>query len=351
MSDDDVPPIPRLEDAEVTRFADLALAGITREYPNKPGHVLAGDADLVSPRTLHPAFHGCFDWHSAVHGHWMLVRLLRLHPDWRARRIEVVEALSANLAAGNIQVEADYFEREHARAFERPYGWAWLLRLAQELRAWDDDRARGWAAHLAPLEARIVELARAWLPTLRGPLRSGQHGDGAFALGFFLDHARATGDEAFEALCIERARTWYMGDRRYPLAYEPSAHDFFSAGLNVADVMRRVLAPDAFAAWLDAFVPTLREGSLGPWAEPVTVRDVTDGHAVHLAGLDLTRAWTMRAIAEVLPTVHPGGARLARLADAHEKEGLGYVFSGDYAGDHWLGSFAVYLVTRAWDGR
>ena len=332
---------------QVTQFARVALAGITREYPNKPGNVMNSAADVASPRAMHPAFYGCFDWHSAVHSHWALVRLLRLHPDWTEARDEVVEALAGNLTAENLAAEAAYFEREHAQAFERTYGWAWLLRLAQELRAWDDDHGRTWAGNLAPLESKIVTLTKGYLPKLRIPIRSGQHVDSAFGVAFFHDYARAVGDAELEAICVERATTWYADDVKYPFGYEPSGHDFFSAGLNVADLMRRVMEPAAFAAWIDVYLPSLPTGELGPWTQPATVEDVTDGHLVHLAGLNLTRAWTMRGIASALPAGHGGRAHLERLAAEHTAGGLGYVFSGDYAGEHWLASFAIYLLTNA----
>ncbi|MDF1702751.1 MAG: DUF2891 domain-containing protein [Planctomycetota bacterium] len=336
-----------LRAAQVTKFARVALAGITREYPNKPGNVMASAADVRSPRAMHPAFYGCFDWHSAVHGHWTLVRLLRLHPTWTEARAEVVKAVGANLTAKNLAAEAAYFDGKYNASFERTYGWAWLLRLAQELRAWDDDLGRAWARNLRPLETRIVALAKAYLPKLRIPIRSGQHTDTAFGLAFFLDYARAVKDTELEALCLERAKHYYTRDTDYPTRYEPSGHDFFSAGLNAADLMRRVLAPEAFATWIEAYLPTLATGALGPWTEPASVEDVTDGHLVHLAGLNLTRAWTMRGIAAALPAKHAGRAHLERLAQAHTEGGLGYVFSGDYAGEHWLGSFAVFLLTDA----
>ncbi|MDA1195592.1 MAG: DUF2891 domain-containing protein [Planctomycetota bacterium] len=337
----------RLTEAQVARFARVALAGITREYPNKPGQVLVGPDSLQSPRALHPAFYGCFDWHSAVHGHWMLVRLLRLYPEWKDGRAEVMAAVGANLTAEHLRTEAAYFDQPFASAFERTYGWAWLLRLAQELRSWEAEPGRAWAQNLRPLEARLVALAKAYLPKLRMPIRSGQHTDSAFALALFLDYARATGDDALAALCVERARTWYGRDVDYPIAYEPSGHDFFSAGLNAADLMRRVLEPAAYRTWLAAYLPGLATGNLSSWAEPATVEDVTDGHLVHLAGLNLTRAWTLRGIASVVPEKDPARARLDALVRSHTVGGLAYVFSGDYAGEHWLASFAIYLLTDA----
>ena len=333
--------------AQVTRRAGLALAGITREYPHQPGGVLGSAASLRAPRAMHPAFYGCFDWHSAVHGHWTLVRLLKLFPAWKEQRREVVEAVGAHLSAANLAAEAAYFGEPENEGFERTYGWAWLLRLAQELRTWDHELGRRWAQHLRPLEDRIVALARSYLPRLHLPVRAGEHRDTAFALAFLLDYARAVGAVALEALCVERARTWYEHDVDYPLHYEPSGHDFFSAGLNEADLMRRVLPRPAYRPWLTRFLPRLLRGDLGPWAEPASVSDPRDGKLVHLVGLNLTRAWTLRGIAYALPADDPGRAYLDALVATHTRAGLSHVCCGHYAGEHWLGSFAVYLQTGA----
>ena len=335
-----------LRPADVEAFARLALRGIVREYPNKPAHLLTSDASLAAPRDLHPVFCGCFDWHSAVHAHWMLVRLLRRHPEAPVAR-EIEALLETQLTAEGLEREAAYFREPAHAAFERTYGWAWLLHLAQELRTWDDPRAARWARHLAPLEREIVRLARAFLPKMTWPLRSGLHIDSAFALGLFLDYARAVGDDALLEIVAERARTWYLGDRDYPVRYEPSGFDFFSPGLNEADLMRRLLPPVGFGAWLDDFFPTLADGSLGHLLEPVEVPDVTDGHLVHLAGLDLTRAWTLRAVARSLPEGDPRGAVLDAAVARHAERGLAYVTSGHYEGEHWLATFAVFLLTDA----
>ena len=195
-----------LTDDQVTRFARVALAGITREYPNKPGNVVSGPEDVLSPRAMHPAFYGCFDWHSAVHGHWTLVRLLKLHPAWIAERDAVITAVGTNLSAENLRVETDYFDAPENRSFERTYGWAWLLRLAQELRTWDHDLGRTWATNLRPLEDRIVELAKAYLPKLTVPVRSGEHRDTAFGLAFMLDYARAVATKSLSG-CAAHVRT------------------------------------------------------------------------------------------------------------------------------------------------
>ncbi len=335
---------PRLTPAQVESFARLALEGIVREYPNKPGEVLGSAADVMPPRAMHPAFYGSFDWHSAVHGHWMLIRLLKLHPG-SAFEAEARALLDAHLSADNLAAEAEYFTPRHNHAFERTYGWAWLLRTALELHDWDDPQGRAWARNLVPLEARILELTKEYLPRLSWPLRMGEHPNTAWALSEFLDYARTKGDAELEQLALERARSYYLEDRAYPVNYEPSGHDFFSPCLLEADLMRRVLDAEAYAAWLEAFLPRLTRGGLGNLAQPVVVSDPTDGKLVHLAGLNLVRAWCQRGIAGALPAQDPRRAILLDAAAAHQRAGLAYVGSGHYEGDHWLASFAVYLLT------
>ena len=329
---------------QAEKFARLALAGIDREYPNKPGEVLRGPQDLQSPRTMHPVFFGCFDWHSSVHGHWMLVRLLRLHPDLGSGA-EIRSRLAAHLSATNLAVEAAYFEPKENQSFERMYGWAWALRLAAELRSWNDPDAKQWARNTAPLEEKIVALTRDYLPRLTYPIRTGVHPDTAFALSQILDYARIVGNRELEQLSIARAREYYLNDRSYPTAYEPSGEDFFSPGLNVADLMRRVLPAEECSTWLDAYLPGLREGKPGAWSTAAQVSDLTDPRIVHLVGLNLTRAWTMQGAASALKADDPRRTLLEKLRDIHAAEGLKYVFSGSYEGEHWLATFAVYLLT------
>lgn len=335
-----------LDGPQASALARLALAGLDREYPNKPGEILRGPEDVLSPRAMHPSFYGCFDWHSSVHGHWLLVRLLRLHPDL-SEAAEIRQRLSVHLAAEPLAREAAYFEVRANRSFERMYGWAWALKLVAELRSWEDPQARVWAANLAPLERVLTGLMRDYLPRLTYPVRTGVHPDTGFALALALDYARVVGDAGLESLIVGRARDFYLQDRAFPAAYEPSGEDFFSSGLNEADLMRRVLGPEDFRRWLDGFVPGLRRGRLGAWAVPAAVSDVTDPKIVHLAGLNLSRAWTLQGIAWAL---EPGGRRRRAVEAsmrAHLEEGLKYVFSGHYEGEHWLGTFAVYQLTGA----
>lgn len=329
----------RLAEKEAGRFVDLALAGLNREFPNKPGNVLRSASDARTPRELTPVFFGHFDWHSSVHGHWTLVRLLRLFPeaDWAGK---VREALDGKLTGDGLKKEAAYLKANPA--FERMYGWAWALRLGIELRALDDEQGRKWAGYYEPVEKVIVANAKSYLPKLEWPIRCGFHPESSFALGQMLDWARATGDGDFESLLIKKARAFYLKDVDYPVRYEPSGNDFFSPGLNEADLMRRVLAPKDYRNWLEGFFP---KSELGNLVTPVKVSDFEDGHLVHLVGLNLNRAWNYRGVAGVLEGDFK--KQYLELADLHEKAGLRDAISGHYEGDHWLGTFAVYLMTGA----
>ncbi|MCF7674583.1 MAG: DUF2891 domain-containing protein [Akkermansiaceae bacterium] len=334
----------KLNESKAAGFVKMALAGIDREYPNKPGEVLRGPEDLQSPGEAHPVFYGHFDWHSSVHGHWMLVRLLRLQPaaPWAA---QVRRTLNQRFTREALEKEAAYFRIKENRSFERMYGWAWALRLARELRTWDDPDAKRWAAAFQPLERELVALTRDYLPKLDWPVRCGFHPETAFALAQIIDWARAAGDHEMENLVLAKARKFYANDRDYPTRYEPSGNDFFSPCLNVADLMRRVLPPAEFRQWLTAYLPALKDGKAGNLLAPVTVSDPSDGHLIHLAGLNLTRSWTMLGVASALTPEDPRRTVLQQAAEAHAKAGLALVASGHYEGEHWLASFAVYLLS------
>lgn len=343
----------QLTDQQVAQFARLALDGIPREYPNKPANVMTGPASVLSPREMHPVFFGCFDWHSSVHGHWMLVRLAKTHGEAPVVS-EIRTLLDEQLTADKLAKEAAYFDEQENHSFERMYGWAWTLRLATELKAWGDsdaenDDARRWAKNLRPLEERIVELTKGYLPRLSHPIRTGVHPDTAFALGQALDYARTVGDQDLAQQIIAYARDKYLADRDYPARYEPSGEDFFSPAWNEADLMRRVLPAKEFAAWLDAFLPGLaaEDSAAATLLTPVAVTDVTDGKLVHLAGLNLSRAWCQQGVLAALRSDDPRRDALERSLAAHTKAGVDYVFSGHYEGEHWLATFAVYLLTEA----
>ena len=333
-----------LDPAVAERFARLALACVGREYPNKIAHVLSGDADVLPPRTLTPAFFGCYDWHSSVHGHWLLARLARLVPG-APFAAEARAALDRNLTAEHLAAEARYLDGPGRASFERPYGLAWLLQLAAELDEWNDPDARRWAAAIRPLEQAARDRLAGWLPKMEHPVRIGEHDQTAFALGLVLDWARRRGDAAMAALVEERARTWYGGDRGCPITWEPSGQDFLSPCLAEADLMRRLLAPAEFAAWLGDFLPGIPRHGEGTWVVPAVVTDPTDPKLAHLDGLNLSRAWMLEGIAAGLPAKDRRRPAIEAAAARHRDAGLAAVTGEHYEGGHWLGSFATYLVT------
>jgi Protein of unknown function (DUF2891) len=332
-------------------FARLALACVRKEYPNKISHVLNSDADVAPPRKLTPAFYGCYDWHSSVHGHWLLVRLVRTFPE-ASFAASAREALRKSLTAENLKQEAAYVGGEGRASFERPYGLAWLLQLCAELREWDDEQAREMAANLRPLKDAAVERLKAWLPKLSHPVRIGEHNQTAFGLGLVLDYARSKGDEAFAKLVTDSAKKFFLADKNCPLSYEPSGEDFLSPCLGEADVMRRVLSSDEFARWLKEFlpqIPALPPQSDRPtvgWLSVVVSSDPSDPKLAHLDGLNLSRAWMLEGIRSALPPDDLRRTALSAAAKEHRRAGLAAVTGKHYEGGHWLGSFAVYLTTE-----
>lgn len=320
----------------VERFAALALACVHQEYPNKLSHVLASAADAAPPRALTPAFYGCYDWHSSVHGHWLLARLARTFPQAKMAG-EARAALTQSLQAEHIAQEVIYLRGAGRASFERPYGLAWLLQLAAELREWDDPLARKLSAQLAPLEDAAAERLKEWLPKLSYPVRSGEHSQSAFALGLIIDSTR---DETLRDLARAAVRRFYLRDRDCPLAYEPSGEDFLSPCIAEADVVRRVLSPDKYKLWLTQFMPG------GMTLMPAIVTDPTDPKLAHLDGLNLSRAWMLDGIASTLPADDPRHCAFRAAANAHGQAGQKAVTGEHYEGGHWLGSFAMYYWTH-----
>ena len=334
--------VPSVE--ETGHYASLALKCATTEFPNKPDHIINDASDMERPREAHPSFYGCFDWHSSVHGHWLMVRALRLHPDLPdAVRLRAV--LDVQLSTEAVAGEIAYLSQPNRAIFERTYGWAWLLKLDQELRGWDDPDAKRWSANLAPLTAQFVGRYETFLPKLTYPLRIGVHQNTAFALAFGLDYARAAGDKKLEDLIVARSKEYFEKDRDYPAAWEPGGEDFFSPALIEADLMRRVLAPPEFARWLSRFLPKLGRGGPKSLMTPAVVTDRTDPRIVHLDGLNLSRAWCLRGIASGLPIIDARRAELETLAKRHLDATLPHVASGAYEGEHWLASFAMLALT------
>jgi hypothetical protein len=320
-----------LDPRAAERFANLALACAHKEYPNKIAHVLNSDKDVAPPRALTPAFYGCYDWHSSVHGHWLLARLARLSPD-APFAANARAALAESITPANIAQEVAYLNRPGQASFERPYGLAWLLQLTGELRETNDPLY----ATIKPLEGAAVERLKTWLPKLSYPVRSGEHSQTAFALGLMLD---STADNDFASLIRTRARAFYGNDRNCPLAYEPSGEDFLSPCLAEADLMRRVLPPGEYAKWLTRFMPKMT-------LTPAIVTDPSDPKLAHLDGLNLSRAWMLEGIASGLPKNDPRVASLLAASKAHADAGLKSVTGEHYEGGHWLGSFATNLITK-----
>ncbi|HSP36020.1 MAG TPA: DUF2891 domain-containing protein [Thermoanaerobaculia bacterium] len=316
------------------RFAGLALACVHKEYPNHISHTLSGDADVKPPRELTPAFYGCYDWHSCVHGHWLLARLARTFPD-AAFVPQARAALREDITPEHIATEVAYLRGAGRASFERPYGLAWLLQLGAELREWNDPMAQELATTLQPLEDAAAERLQVWLPKLTRPIRIGEHDQSAFSFGLILD---STSDPKLADLVRERSRAFFLADRNCPLAYEPSGEDFLSPCIAEADLMRRVLAPPEFASWLTKFLPTID-------VQPAVVTDPSDPKLAHLDGLNLSRAWMLEGIASALPKSDPRIAHLRALAKKHADAGLAAVTGEHYEGGHWLGSFGVYLTT------
>jgi hypothetical protein len=336
---------PTFDEKAAERFAKLALACVGKQYPNKISHVLNSDADVAPPRKLTPAFYGCYDWHSSVHGHWLLVRLLRTFPD-ALFAAQARDALRKSLTAENLKQEAAYLRGEGRASFERPYGLAWLLQLCAELREWDDDQSREMSANLRPLEEAAIERLKTWLPKLSHPVRIGEHDQTAFGLGLMLDYARSTQNDSFARLVEDSARKFFLADGDCPLNYEPSGEDFLSPCLGEADVMRRVLPQAQFAKWLNDFMPQIPTTGNDDWLKPVVSPDPSDPKLAHLDGLNLSRAWMLEGILSALPRDDQRRAALQAAADAHRRAGLAAVTGAHYEGGHWLGSFAVYLTTQ-----
>lgn len=338
--------IPQARAGVVTdRFAGFALACVHKQYPNKISHVLSSGDDVAAPRDLYPAFYGCFDWHSSVHGHWLLTRILKTDPE-SPMRDAIFSALDRSFTAENMAGELAYYNGPDRGSFERPYGIAWYLQLVAELHESDDAKLAEYRKILAPLEQAIVSEVMDWLPKLAYPIRLGTHNQSAFAFGLMLDYARTVGNGELEAALLAKSREFHLGDRNCPLAYEPSGEDFLSPCLMEADLMRRVLPQAEFADWLSSFLPQIPSNGSADWLTPGVVRDASDGKLVHLDGVNLSRAWALEGVAAALPD---GDARIGALlaaANVHKATGIAAVSDEHYSGSHWLASFATYLETQ-----
>lgn len=329
--------IPSLHLDEANRLAELHINCIQKEYPNKLNQTRGSSDDLHPPKVLHPAFFGCFDWHSSVHGHWSLVSLLKQFPELEQKEI-MEQMLLQNLSHENIQDEVAYFHGEHNRSFERTYGWAWLLKLAEELHTWDAPLARTLESNLQPLTNLIVEKYLEFLPKLNYPLRVGEHPNTAFGLSFAYDYASTLAHDQLKSLIEERSKYFYATDVGCPLSYEPSGFDFLSPCLEEAALMKRVLPKEEFQRWLSDFLPSLKDPNFR--LETGKVSDRSDGKLVHLDGVNFSRAWSLYEIAKDLPEY----AHLKNIANQHINYSLPNIVGDSYEGGHWLGSFAIFAL-------
>ncbi len=329
--------IPVLNRVEANRLAELPLHCMDTEYPNKLNQTIVAASDLKTPTELHPAFYGCFDWHSAVHGHWSLVSLLKQFPDLE-HHVEIEQKLLKNISKENIEQELLYFEGKHNTSFERTYGWAWLLKLAEELHTWDNPTARALETNLQPLTTLIISKYLEFLPKLNYPIRVGEHPNTAFGLSFAYDYAVAVNHAELKAMIEKRSKDFYVNDKGCPLAWEPSGFDFLSPCLEEAALMKRVLSIAEFKTWFQNFLPQLKESTFDLAVGEVS--DRTDGKLVHLDGVNFSRAWSLNYIAKGLPEY----AHLKNIANQHINNSLPSIVGDSYEGGHWLGSFAIYAL-------
>lgn len=333
-------PTHKLNKKQAYRLSNMALHCMQQEYPYKLGQVLAGDEDLLSPQDLHPAFYGCYDWHSAVHGHWLLVRMLKEHPNL-SNRDTIVSKLGENITAANILKELEYFNRKTEKSFERTYGWAWLLKLSQELETWDHPEGKKMASALKPLSDFIVDKYKDFIPRLVYPIRIGEHSNTGFGLAFAHDYARHNNLKGLQDIIDTKSKQFYQNDENCPISWEPGGFDFLSPCLEEVDIMRRVLPKEEFLPWLKSFLPQLSDPSFS--LEVAKVSDRSDAKLVHLDGVNFSRAWVLYGIA----AQYDEYKHLAKVADQHIGQSINLIDDGEYSGTHWLGSFAVYALTQA----
>jgi hypothetical protein len=312
---------------------------VETEFPHSVWSIDSPD-EIERPKEQHPVFYGCFDWHSSVHSHWSLIRQLRLF-DEHPNESEIVQSLASRITPENVEREVEYFETNDS--FEKPYGWAWFLRLAAELHLWED-ATDDWKASLNPLEERIVDLVEAEFLSQERPFRVGTHHNSAFALQCVLDYARVTANGTLESATLETSKEFFAEDRDYPVEYEPLGWDFLSPSLIEADLMRRVLDSDGFVTWMDGFLPDVTVSPYNTILDPVDVKP-DGGLELHLVGLNISKAWCMAGIASALDG-HRHTEPFERSAKRHAERGLEQAFTEDYAGAHWLSSYVLYLLTR-----
>ena len=338
-ADEKIYPSPQLNEKSATFLYHFAFECIDQEYPNKLGQVLGDASYLKEPSELHPAFYGCFDWHSSVHGHWALLNIIKELPDFE-HRDAVIEKLHRNISEENILDELTYFDDVHNKSFERTYGWAWLLKVAETLRDWDSDEAKQLYENLKPLIVLIENKYIEFLPKLKYPIRVGEHTNTAFGMSFALDYAKKYAPE-LAGVIIEKAREYYLNDEGCPITWEPSGFDFLSPCLQEASLMMKVLPKEEFIRWLDIFLPDFRKNP-SLYLEVAEVTDRSDGKLAHLDGLNFSRAWCLYELGNALKN-----EQMLNLANKHFEYSYSKMDSGEYAGAHWLASFALYAMLKS----
>jgi len=331
---------PKLTLEQAKRLIELPLHCVNTEYPNKLGQTIGSEEDLKSPKELHPAFYGCFDWHSSVHGHWSLVSILKQFPQLE-NADEIKQVLLRNISKENIEKEVEYFYGKHNKSYERTYGWAWLLKLAEELNTWNDETARILEKNLQPLTDLIVQKYIEFLPKLNYPIRVGEHTNTAFGLTFAYDYANMVGHKELKDMIEKRAKEFYFQDANCPISWEPSGYDFLCSFLQEAAIMKRVLSKEEFSSWFSTFLPALKKTN---YQLPVgEVSDRKDGKLVHLDGVNFSRAWCLYTIVKDMPEYE----HLKNIANQHIQYSLPNLVGDSYEGGHWLGSFAIYALNTA----
>lgn len=325
---------------QANRLASLPFKCLQNEYPNKTGQVLGTASDLGTPKNLHPSFYGCFDWHSSVHGHWSLVKLLKEFPELDHRE-EIIQKLKQNLSKENIQGEIKYFNREHEYSFSRMYGWTWLLRLQSELDTWDSEIGKELAENLQPLTDVLVKRYQEFLPKLIYPIRVGTHNNSAFGMSFAYDYAIQSKNESLKTAIEEASKRLYLNDKDCPLSWEPDGFDFLSPCLEEVTLMQRILSKKEFLSWVDVFLPLLKDKEFE--LEVAKVSDRSDGHLVHLDGLNFSRANVFYRLAKEFPEEY---GHLKQEADKHMAHSFPSIVDGSYEGEHWLATFALYAMSE-----
>lgn len=328
-----------LTEREAINLSHLPLKCLQKEYPNKLNQTLMDENEMGGPASLHPSFYGCFDWHSSVHGHWLLVNILRKYPD-HPNEDSIVEKLKLNITKENIEKELAYFKRESEKSFERPYGWAWLLKLQEELDKWDAPVGKEMAANLKPLSDFIVQKYLDFLPRLNYPVRSGEHSNTAFGLSLAYDYAIHSGHKELREIISQRSKDYYLHDKGCPINWEPGGYDFLSPCLQEVELMSKVLPQEDFKKWFDDFLPDASRQNYS--LSPATVSDRSDGKLVHLDGANFCRAWALFAIVDKIPEYR----HLVKIANEHINASLPSIADGSYEGEHWLATFALLALSK-----